>query len=213
MTIPQEIIDSILGEEIDDTHKGIKEWKFSFEETWRQIIDKLNLTYVPDDWQVHPVIHILRGFNLIFLAGTGYGKSLIFEAVTVLGGKKKVTLVICPLKALEADQVKQAREKGLKAILINEDNTKDPDVWKQAEKSAQLVYISLEMALRAFWEIMARSMSARHLDIYHDDDPVAQHPRLVLQAPGARKIGWLQSACRLRTVEEKIERVLMLIVK
>ncbi|KAJ7722837.1 P-loop containing nucleoside triphosphate hydrolase protein [Mycena metata] len=111
------------------------------------MIDKLQLSYVPDDWQVHLVIRILRGYDSIFLAGTGYGKSLIFEAVAVLGGKSKVTLIVCPLKALEADQVKQAREKGIKAVLINEDNTADPVVWKTAEKTAQLVYISPEMAL------------------------------------------------------------------
>jgi superfamily II DNA helicase RecQ len=70
------------------------------------MIDKLKLSYVPEDWQVHLVIRILRGFDSIFLAGTGYGKSLIFEAVAVLGGKKNVTLVVCPLKALEADQVR-----------------------------------------------------------------------------------------------------------
>ncbi|KAJ7482051.1 hypothetical protein B0H11DRAFT_1915337 [Mycena galericulata] len=90
----------------------------------------------------------------------GYGKSLIFEAVAVLGGRKKVTIVICPLKAPEADrlagilksnfaslQVKQAGEKGISAIEINEDNANDPTVWRKAEKSAQLVYISPEMAL------------------------------------------------------------------
>jgi superfamily II DNA helicase RecQ len=46
-----------------------------------------------------------------------------------------------------ASQVKQATEKGINAILVNEDNTKDTAVWKRAEKSAQLVYISPEMAL------------------------------------------------------------------
>ncbi|KAJ7847580.1 hypothetical protein B0H14DRAFT_3675401 [Mycena olivaceomarginata] len=69
------------------------------------------------------------------------------EKVSELGGKKKVTIIICPLKALEADQVKQATEKGLSATLINEDNVNDPTVWKKVEKSAQLVYISPEMAL------------------------------------------------------------------
>ncbi|KAJ7722917.1 hypothetical protein B0H14DRAFT_3900365 [Mycena olivaceomarginata] len=69
------------------------------------------------------------------------------EKVSELGGKKKVTIIICPLKALEADQVKQATEKGLSATLINEDNVNDPTVWKKVEKSAQLVYMSPEMAL------------------------------------------------------------------
>ena len=58
------------------------------------------------DWQIHLIIRILRGYDSIFLAGTGYGKSLVFEAVAVLGGKNKVTIIICPLKALEADQVR-----------------------------------------------------------------------------------------------------------
>ncbi|KAJ7509387.1 hypothetical protein B0H11DRAFT_2184485 [Mycena galericulata] len=43
--------------------------------------------------------------------------------------------------------VKQAGEKGISAIEINEDNANDPTVWRKAEKSAQLVYISPEMAL------------------------------------------------------------------
>jgi hypothetical protein len=90
--------------------QGIKKWKFSLEETRRKVIDKLKLTYIPDDWQIHLIIRILRGYDSIFLAGTGYGKSLIFEAVAVLGGKGKVTVVICPLKALEADQVRPLSE-------------------------------------------------------------------------------------------------------
>lgn len=74
--------------------------------TRTMVIDRLKLSYTPDDWQIHLVIRILRGYDSIFLAGTGYGKSLIFEAVAVLGGKQKATIVICPLKALEADQVR-----------------------------------------------------------------------------------------------------------
>ncbi|KAJ7775042.1 P-loop containing nucleoside triphosphate hydrolase protein [Mycena metata] len=127
--------------------QGIKKWKHTFKDTQKMVMDRLKLTYTPDDWQIHLIIRILRGYDSIFLAGTGYGKSLIFEAVAALGGSKKVTIIICPLKALEADQVKQATEKGLSATLINEDNTNDPTVWKKVEKSAQLVYISPEMAL------------------------------------------------------------------
>ncbi|KAF8184132.1 P-loop containing nucleoside triphosphate hydrolase protein [Mycena galopus ATCC 62051] len=127
--------------------QGIREWKFTVEETRAMVIDKLKLHYVPDDWQIHLIIRILRGYDSIFLAGTGYGKSLVFEAVAVLGGRKKVTIIVCPLKALEADQVNQANEKGISALAINEDNTTDHTVWRKAQKSAQLVYISPEMAL------------------------------------------------------------------
>ena len=58
------------------------------------MIDKLRLTYIPDNWQVHLVIRVLRGYDSIFLVGTGYGKSLIFEAVAALGEESKVTLVV-----------------------------------------------------------------------------------------------------------------------
>jgi superfamily II DNA/RNA helicase len=53
------------------------------------VVEQLKLTYTPDDWQIHLIIRILRSHDSIFLAGTGYGKSLIFEAVAALGGKKE----------------------------------------------------------------------------------------------------------------------------
>jgi superfamily II DNA helicase RecQ len=71
-----------------------------------RLITLLALTFIPELWQLHIISRFLRGFDCIFLAGTGYGKSLIFEGLAVLGGKKKIVIVICPLKALERDQVK-----------------------------------------------------------------------------------------------------------
>jgi ATP-dependent helicase YprA (DUF1998 family) len=71
----------------------------------RRLVSTLNLQYVPDDWQVHLIHRILQGYDSIFCAGTGYGKSLIFEGLAVLGGKGKLVIVISPLKALERDQV------------------------------------------------------------------------------------------------------------
>ena len=70
-----------------------------------RLITSFNLSYSPDDWQVHLIRRILQGYDSIFCAGTGYGKSLIFEALAILAGPKKVVLVISPLKALERDQV------------------------------------------------------------------------------------------------------------
>ena len=71
----------------------------------QRLVTILKLKYVPDDWQVHLIHRILQGYDSIFCAGTGYGKSLIFEGLAVLGGKKKLVIVISPLKALERDQV------------------------------------------------------------------------------------------------------------
>ena len=69
------------------------------------LISQLSLSYTPDDWQVHLIRRILQGYDSIFCAGTGYGKSLIFEGLAVLGGAGKLVIVISPLKALERDQV------------------------------------------------------------------------------------------------------------
>ena len=64
----------------------------------RRLISILRLKYVPDDWQVHLIHRILQGYDSIFCAGTGYGKSLIFKGLAVLGGKGKLVIVISPLK-------------------------------------------------------------------------------------------------------------------
>jgi hypothetical protein len=71
----------------------------------RRLVSTFKLQYIPDDWQVHLIHRILQGYDSIFCAGTGYGKSLIFEGLAVLGGKGKLVIVISPLKALERDQV------------------------------------------------------------------------------------------------------------
>ena len=65
----------------------------------------LKLSFDPDPWQVELISRLLRGFDGILCAGMGYGKSLIFEGLAALGGKGKAVMVICPLKALERDQV------------------------------------------------------------------------------------------------------------
>ena len=69
-------------------------------------IAKLKLSYTPDNWQAHLIQQILQGYDSIFCAGTGYGKSLIFEGLAVLGGSQKLVIVISPLKALEHNQVR-----------------------------------------------------------------------------------------------------------
>jgi ATP-dependent helicase YprA (DUF1998 family) len=78
----------------------------SLESIQQRLINAFNLSYTPDDWQVHLIRRILQGYDSIFCAGTGYGKSLIFEALSVLGTPGKLVLVISPLKALERDQVR-----------------------------------------------------------------------------------------------------------
>jgi superfamily II DNA helicase RecQ len=102
----------------------------------------------------------LQGYDSIFCAGTGYSKSLVFEALAILGGLKKLALVVSPLKVLERDQVcellllsnaitvndilqaEQAMEKGINVIVIKEDTMKSTDLWKSARISSSMVYMS-----------------------------------------------------------------------
>ena len=78
----------------------------SLQSIQQRLIASFKLPYTPDDWQIHLIRRILQGYDSIFCAGTGYGKSLIFEALAVLNGPGKLVLVISPLKALERDQVR-----------------------------------------------------------------------------------------------------------
>ncbi|EPS93170.1 hypothetical protein FOMPIDRAFT_89101 [Fomitopsis schrenkii] len=109
--------------------------------------EQFGLPFEPDDWQAEVISRALRGYDGIFCAGTGYGKSLVFHGLAKLAGSNKVVVVICPLKALEADQVREAEAKGLRAVMLNEDNSKVEERWTYARKEAQIIYVSPEMAL------------------------------------------------------------------
>ncbi|TDL28995.1 P-loop containing nucleoside triphosphate hydrolase protein, partial [Rickenella mellea] len=105
-------------------------------------------------WQAHLIYKILEGFDTMCLAGTGYGKSIVFEGLAAME-KAKVVIVICPLKALERDQVAQARTKRLRAVAINEDTVKTRSIWADVMTGKyQLVYISPEMALSRSFEAL-----------------------------------------------------------
>jgi len=42
----------------------------------------------------------------------------------------------------------QAQEKGIDAIMINEDTTHMADIWKRARTTAAMAYLSPEMAIQ-----------------------------------------------------------------
>ncbi|KAJ3530616.1 hypothetical protein NMY22_g8497 [Coprinellus aureogranulatus] len=108
----------------------------------------LKLSFTPDDWQLNVIHRVLKGYDSVLCAGTGYGKSVIFEALAAIGvATGKAVMVICPIKALEYDQARQASEKGLSAIVINEDTSRTVGLWEAARKTASIIYLSPEMAL------------------------------------------------------------------
>ena len=86
---------------------GIKKSKRSIQEIKAEPKRILKLSFTPDEWQAHLIQRVQDGYDSIFCAGTGYGKSIIFEGIAALGGQRKVTIVISPLKSLQKDQVSQ----------------------------------------------------------------------------------------------------------
>src|SRR5882762_10803639 len=86
---------------------GIKKSKRSVQEIQEELKRILKLSFTPDKWQAYLIQRVQDGYNNIFCAGTGYGKSIIFEGIAALGGPRKVTIVISPLKALQKDQVSE----------------------------------------------------------------------------------------------------------
>src|SRR5882762_2847126 len=84
---------------------GIRRPSKSIEELREELKKILKLSFTPEEWQAHIIQQVKQGYDSIFLAGTGYGKSLVFEGLAVLGGQRKVTIVISPLKSLQKDQV------------------------------------------------------------------------------------------------------------
>jgi len=77
-------------------------------------------------WQEAPLAAILQGEDIFASAPTGGGKSLLFQLPAIMEDGKALTIVISPLRALQADQVIQLQQKGVKAVMLNSDlNTQE----------------------------------------------------------------------------------------
>lgn len=85
--------------------RGLREPPLPQAATAAKVKKLLKLAFDPADWQIELIHRIQSGYDSIAIAGTGYGNSLVFQGLAALGGKGKAVMVICPLKALEADQV------------------------------------------------------------------------------------------------------------
>ncbi|KAJ6597992.1 hypothetical protein B0H10DRAFT_2086097 [Mycena sp. CBHHK59/15] len=83
---------------------GVKPLKETLQEIQNKTRERLKLNFNIDDWQGELIRRLRQGYDTLMIAGTGYGKSIIFEALAALN-KSKIDIVICPLKALERDQV------------------------------------------------------------------------------------------------------------
>ncbi|KAJ7200791.1 hypothetical protein GGX14DRAFT_371911 [Mycena pura] len=83
---------------------GVKQLQETLQEVKKKTRERLNLDFDLDDWQGEVIRRLRQGYDSLMVAGTGYGKSILFEGLAALN-KAKIVIVICPLKALERDQV------------------------------------------------------------------------------------------------------------
>ncbi|KAF8666299.1 hypothetical protein AX14_006503, partial [Amanita brunnescens Koide BX004] len=106
-------------------------------------------------------IKCAEGCDTFCIAGTGFGKSLVFALLAIaveLAGSKGTVVVVCPLKALKIDQVRwfdmangvrtsSGKNVHISAVAINEDN-KDSSLFQKLEDGAyRICYSSPKMLL------------------------------------------------------------------
>ena len=67
---------------------------------------------------------LLDGSDVLAVLPTGYGKSLIFQLLVLVGKEERrrpaAVLVICPLKSIIDNQIGEAEGLGIRAVAIND---------------------------------------------------------------------------------------------
>ncbi|KAE8241454.1 hypothetical protein A4X13_0g7410 [Tilletia indica] len=89
-----------------------------------EIVEKLrkfrgNPDFTPELWQVEVICRLTAGWDAIVLAGTGRGKSLLWEIAALLH-PDKIFIIIVPLQAIEIDQVSKYEGTSISAIALSQ---------------------------------------------------------------------------------------------
>ena len=85
---------------------------------------------VPNEFQLTATISLMSGQDTLVDVGTGYGKTLCMIIPCLLDSPGTISIVISPLKRLQAIQVLEFERYGIKTVAINEDTPNDPELWK-----------------------------------------------------------------------------------
>ena len=85
---------------------------------------------VPNEFQLTATISLMSGQDTLVDVGTGYGKTLCMIIPCLLDSPGLISIVISPLKRLQAVQVLEFERYGINTVAINEDTPNDPELWK-----------------------------------------------------------------------------------
>ncbi|KAF8996612.1 hypothetical protein BDQ17DRAFT_1249526 [Cyathus striatus] len=84
---------------------------------------------VPREFQMKATLSLLAGDDSLVDVGTGYGKTFCMILPSLLF-PHEISLVISPLKHLQALQLLEFEKYHIAAVSINEDTPKDAALWK-----------------------------------------------------------------------------------
>ena len=85
--------------------------------------------FIPREFQLKATIAILSGQDSLIDVGTGYGKTFCM-ILPLLLCPDTISIIISPLKRLQAVQVVEFGRYGVRTVAINEDTPNDPSLWK-----------------------------------------------------------------------------------
>ena len=107
--------------------------------------------FFDDQWQT--INRIFQSKRVLLIEKTGFGKSLTFQfPATQFEG---VTIIFSPLIALMRDQIKSLNEKGIKAGLINSEQTDEENILtiqKAINNQIKILYIAPERQENSLWQ-------------------------------------------------------------
>jgi ATP-dependent helicase YprA (DUF1998 family) len=92
--------------------------------TWAASGEKL----VPTEFQVRATIAVVSGQDALIDVGTGYGKTLCMIIPCLLDAPGTISIVISPLKRLQAVQVLEFECYGIPTTAINKDTLNDAEL-------------------------------------------------------------------------------------
>lgn len=114
--------------------------------------------------QAEVVYALLNGRRVLFVAPTGWGKSLCYQAVAASPWTRGVVLVFTPLKALMAEQVERAHRQGLRAALVNSDQPPEEQVRildEAASGKLDVLFIAPERLGNTAWKDRVVNMTVK----------------------------------------------------